>query len=97
MIHSHMLTLEKRRYAGLAKTETLFGIIHPFRKVVVLLNIYLIYITAYWAFEVVIDALNYSPDHLLHIAAVITAIFAPLTILTRSTFKMYWESRKNET
>lgn len=78
-------------------TEKFLGITHPFRKLVVLLNIYLIYVTAYWAFEVVIDALNYSPDHLLHIAAVITAIFAPLTILTRSTFKMYWESRKNET
>lgn len=77
--------------------ETLFGVTHPFRKLVVLLNIYLIYATAYWAFELTAGAIEQTPDHLLQIAAVITAIFAPLTILTRSTFKMYWESRKNET
>lgn len=76
-------------------TEKLFGVVQPFRKLVVLLNIYLIAITAHWAFNFAIEALKGSPDHLLHVAAVVTAIFAPLTILTRSTFKMYWESRTN--
>lgn len=75
-------------------TETLFGIVHPFRKLVVLLNIYMIYITTQWAFKYATDALEASQG-LLEIAAIITAIFAPLTILTRSTFKMYWESRTN--
>lgn len=76
------------------KQETLFGIVQPFRKLVVLLNIYMVGITAHWAFEYALASLNASPDHLLHVAAVITAIFAPLTILTKSTFTMYWEARK---
>jgi len=78
------------------RQETLFGIVQPFRKLVVLLNIYMIGITTHWAFKYATEALEASPDHLIHVAAVITAIFAPLTILTRSTFKMYWESRHND-
>lgn len=51
-------------------------------------------ITTQWAFEYAKEALRVSPDHLLHVATVVTAIFVPLTILTKSTFTMYWDSRK---
>lgn len=76
------------------KEENLLGIVHPFRKIVVLLNIYMIYITTSWAFEYAAEALSSSSSDLLQIAAVITAIFAPITILTNTTFKMYWAARK---
>lgn len=77
------------------KPEKLFGIIQPFRKLVVLLNIYLVGLTTLWAFEFATDALSADSGHFLHIATIVTAIFAPLILLTRSVFKMYWGSRSN--
>lgn len=73
--------------------EKLFGIIQPFRKLCVLLNFFLIGLTTYWGFEFATEALKASETHWIHIAAVITAIYAPLVLLTRSILKMYWEGR----
>lgn len=76
-------------------TEKLFGIIQPFRKLTVLLNIFLIGLTTNWAFKFATEALESSETHFLHVATITTAIYAPLIYLTKGNMKLYWEGRKD--
>lgn len=73
--------------------EKLFGIIQPFRKLVVLLSIMLVGLTTAWSFEFATVALEASEAHFLQIAGVIIAIQGLITYLMKEVFKMYWKGR----
>lgn len=75
--------------------EKLFGILQPFRKLVVLINYYLVGLTTMWSFKFATDALVASEAHFLHISAIILTILGPITYLTKSMSDSYWRGRIN--
>lgn len=76
------------------KTETVFGIVQPFRKLCVLLTIGLIWNTTILSFEFAIAALNASEALYLQVVGVITIIQGLVTYLAKNTIDDYWKGRK---
>lgn len=73
--------------------EKLFGIVQPFRKLIVLLSIMMVCLTTAWSFEFATEALKATEGHYLQVVSIIVAIQGLITYLMDKAIKMYWGGR----
>jgi len=75
-----------------AKFQSQFDEHKLFRRLLMLFICFMTYLVTVWAFEFA----NNNAEHVdgLQIAAIITAVHAPITALTGYLSKLYWEKCK---